>query len=66
MQLKQAINEDIATLKNLDLDIMESTDYYYLHFKQFKSIFFKMYLTLIAAMLILVLINVLSICGSQN
>lgn len=42
-ELKQAINEDIETIKNLDLDIMESKEYYHLHRFLFTKVFLIYY-----------------------
>ena len=51
-ELKQAINEDINTLKSLDLEIMPSQEYYRENLILFKKVYLRMYLPTFFAALI--------------
>lgn len=46
-ELKEAIAQDIETIKTLDVDIMPAREYYELNARLFLSVFFKMYGTIL-------------------
>lgn len=55
--LKQMITEDIDILKSLDLEIMSSEDYYMANLKLFKTVFLRMYLTVVGTAMISILFH---------
>lgn len=55
--LKQAITEDIETLKSLDMEIMPSQDYYRANLGIFKAVFLRMYLTVVGAAILSIFLH---------
>src|SRR3990167_6257390 len=57
IELKQAIADDIETLKTLDLEIMPAREYYSANLKQFRYVFLKIYLTIIGSLSLSIILH---------
>ena len=63
IELKQAIADDIETLKTLDLEIMPAHEYYSANLRQFRYVFLKIYLTIFGAILLSTMLHLQQMGG---